>query len=74
MGEKLPVITAGQLRRALLRAGWTEVRQRGSHVRVERGKVSITIAEHGAHPIGRGLLATILKAAGMSRDELRRLL
>jgi len=37
MAEKLPVVTGGQLRRALRRAGWTEVRQRGSHVRLEKG-------------------------------------
>jgi len=41
---------------------------------MERGGVSVTIADHGTHPVGRGLLAAILKAAQMSPDELRRLL
>jgi predicted RNA binding protein YcfA (HicA-like mRNA interferase family) len=41
---------------------------------MQRGGVSVTIAEHGTHPVGRGLLAAILKAAGMSSDDLRRLL
>jgi predicted RNA binding protein YcfA (HicA-like mRNA interferase family) len=41
---------------------------------MERAGVSITIAGHGGHPVGRGLLAAILKAAQMSPDDLRRLL
>jgi predicted RNA binding protein YcfA (HicA-like mRNA interferase family) len=75
MSTRLPAITAGELRRALQRAGWVEDRQRGSHVRLERGSQKITIADHGAKvTIPRGTLSATLKQAGMTVDDLRRLL
>jgi predicted RNA binding protein YcfA (HicA-like mRNA interferase family) len=75
LSEKLPAITASQLRRALQRAGWTEIRQRGSHVRLEKDAVSITVADHGGSQIlPRGTLAGVLKLAGIRAEELRRLL
>ena len=36
MSTRLPVISGEQLIGALRRAGWTRVRTRGSHVRMER--------------------------------------
>jgi predicted RNA binding protein YcfA (HicA-like mRNA interferase family) len=75
LSEKLPAISAGQLRRALCRAGWVETRQRGSHVRLEKDGVSITVADHGGSQIlPRGTLSALLKAAGLPSEKLRRLL
>ena len=75
MSTRLPATTAGKLRRVLRRVGWVEVRQHGSHVRLERDGQSITIADHGDNTIiPRGTLGATLKQAGMTADELRRLL
>jgi predicted RNA binding protein YcfA (HicA-like mRNA interferase family) len=75
MSTRLPAVTAAQLRRALARTGWIETRQRGSHVRLERGGVKVTIADHGGSVVlPRGTLGGILKEARMTDDDLRALL
>jgi predicted RNA binding protein YcfA (HicA-like mRNA interferase family) len=75
MSTRLP---GGDSRAASTRSracGWIETRQRGSHVRLERGGVKITIADHGGSVIvPRGTLGGILKEARMTVDDLRTLL
>jgi len=73
MSTKLPVVTADQLRRALERAGFEAVRQTGSHVRMVKAERSTSIPMHTGN-VPRGLLAAILKQAGLTADHLRRLL
>ncbi len=62
--------------RGLRRAGWAEVRQRGSHIRLQKtvnNKVlKITVPAH--RPIKRSTLAHILKQAQLTVDEFLRLL
>jgi len=61
--------------RALERAGWEQRRTRGSHhYLVHPGKreaIAVPIHNRDMKP---GLLLAILKTAGLSRDEFRRLL
>jgi predicted RNA binding protein YcfA (HicA-like mRNA interferase family) len=70
--------TARELRTALLRAGFVELRQRGSHLqreRVELGGVRqrVTLSMHsGAVP--PGTLRAILREGGLTEADLRRLL
>jgi predicted RNA binding protein YcfA (HicA-like mRNA interferase family) len=71
MSEKIPAVGGSQLRRALKRDGWEEVRQRGSHVRLEKEDKSLTIPDHGGRIIPRGTLGAVLKAAGLTPDDLR---
>jgi predicted RNA binding protein YcfA (HicA-like mRNA interferase family) len=72
MSTKLPVVRGADLVRALRRAGWTEIRTRGSHVRLERGDAHVSVPLHD--PIKRGTLAAILADVGMTSDELRKIL
>ena len=69
--------TAKEVRRALIRAGFVEVSQRGSHLRLERvsnaGIQRVVIPMH-VGDLKTGTLHAILSAAGMSEDDLRRLL
>ena len=62
--------------RALERAGWTALRQRGSHVIMEgpgnRGRV--VVPAHGSRPVKPGILAAILKDADLSLERLREFL
>ena len=72
MGSKLPVVRGRDLVRALEHAGWTLVRTKGSHVRLERGSAHVTVPLH--NPVKRGTLAAILDDAQMTADDLRALL
>ena len=58
----LPVVQSNELIRALAKAGFEAVRQRGSHVRMRHpdGRVA-TIPVHAGQDIGRGLLRKILR-------------
>ena len=70
---KLPILSGRALVKALGKAGYKEVRQRGSHIRLECvGKNPITVPDHKV--IGRGLLRKILRDAELSPDEFVKLL
>ncbi len=49
---------------ALKRLGFIVVRQRGSHIRLERGTLAVTVPAHGS--IAPGTLQSILRQAGVS--------
>jgi len=71
---RLPELPARRVLAALRRAGFNEVRRRGSHrflVHVD-GR-SLTFALHDAERVGPKLLAKLLKDASISADEFRRL-
>ncbi len=64
---RMAQIVAARLIRALLRMGWIQLRQKGSHVVLGRGEARVT---GPAHPILKeGLARAILKQAGVSEDE-----
>jgi len=73
--SRLPVLQATDLLKALNKAGFKAVRQRGSHVRLRHddGRV-VTVPSHQGQDIGRGLLRKILRDAELSPDDLRELL
>jgi predicted RNA binding protein YcfA (HicA-like mRNA interferase family) len=63
--------------RALQRAGWVIVRQRGSHIRLQKrlsGGELLKIIVPAHRPIKRSTLAHILKDARLSVDEFNDLL
>lgn len=72
---KLPRVSAREMVRALVRAGYVEFRQKGSHLHLVReadGR-KVTVPVHGGDlPVG--LIAEILRQAGLSADDLRQLL
>jgi len=65
---KVPSLNYPQIVAAFERGGWTQVRQRGSHIRLQRrnatGVQKITVPAH--KPVKRSTLAKILKDAEMS--------
>ena len=71
----LPTIPGHRLIRALQRAGFEIVRQRGSHVRLRHpdGRIT-TVPVHSGQDVGRGLLRKILRDADLTADELLDLL
>ncbi len=73
---KLPVISGKEMAAALKKAGFAEVRQKGSHVSLEKvtpGKTYRTVVPMHQE-LGKGLILDILQQAGLSRDELFELL
>jgi predicted RNA binding protein YcfA (HicA-like mRNA interferase family) len=64
---KLPVVSGKERRKALERLGFTEARQRGSHLIMRRGEGGCTIPMHAE--IKTGTLSGILKQAGVSAEE-----
>jgi predicted RNA binding protein YcfA (HicA-like mRNA interferase family) len=73
---KLPSISGERLVRALKRAGFVELRQKGSHVSLEKRtleKVFKTVVpQHST--LSKGTLSDILKQAGLSIEQLLELL
>jgi len=73
---KVPSRDYDRLVRALARDGWVVVRQRGSHVRLQRQRgdrvQKLTVPAH--KPLKRSTLAHLLKAAGLTAERLSNLL
>lgn len=72
---RLPQVSGRQVVKALEKVGYRTVRQKGSHIRLindARSLLPISVPDHRI--IGKGLLHKILRDAGLSADEFRKLL
>ena len=68
--DKLPVVRAREVVRALHRLGFREDRQRGSHIRlIHPDGRSTSVPYHGAKDIPPKLLRQILKETKVSVQE-----
>jgi predicted RNA binding protein YcfA (HicA-like mRNA interferase family) len=76
MSEKLPRVDGQQLIRALERAGFERVRQKGSHVHLRResDRRRVTVPVHKGKTLPPGTLQGILRDAGVNAEKLRQLL
>jgi predicted RNA binding protein YcfA (HicA-like mRNA interferase family) len=77
MSKKLPVISGKQLISLMRSLGYITVRQRGSHIRLEKlteaGTHKITIPDH--NPIAKGTLSDILnKVAAWNQTSKKKLI
>lgn len=72
--SKVPSLNYDKLIKALQRDGWVIVRQKGSHIRlqkhIENEVLKIIVPAH--KPIKRSTLSHILKQARISVDEFMR--
>ncbi|HEX5019682.1 MAG TPA: type II toxin-antitoxin system HicA family toxin [Candidatus Binatia bacterium] len=72
----LPSLPFDRIIKALQRAGLVVVRQRGSHIRLQKrtaeGVLKITVPAH--RPVKRGTLSHIPKAAQLSVEQFNSLL
>jgi len=73
--SKLPSLTGKQVVKALRKAGFTVIRQKGSHafLRHPNGR-STVVPLHAGETIGPGLLRQIIRDAEMTCEEFRSLL
>ena len=74
--SRLPVVSSEQLVTALNKVGFVFIRQKGSHIRLEKqtdkGIIKLTVPRH--RMIKRGTLREIIKDAGLTVDEFNKLL
>jgi len=72
----VPSLPYDQVVRALQRDGWIVVRQRGSHIRLQKHTATETLklTVPGHRPIKRTTLSHILKQARLSIEEFNSLL
>lgn len=69
---KLPTLSGEELIKALKKAGFIIVRQKGSHVSLRKGAHKTVVPLHDE--LAKGTLLGILKQCGLSKEELIRLI
>jgi len=74
--SKVPSLNYDKLISALRKDGWVIVRQKGSHIRLQKttreGTLKLTVPAHS--PIKRSTLSHILKQAQLTSEQLSELL
>ena len=65
---KLPALSGRDLTKLLERAGFATVRQKGSHVSLQKAQFRTVVPLHDE--LAKGTLLGILKQCGMTRDDL----
>jgi predicted RNA binding protein YcfA (HicA-like mRNA interferase family) len=73
VSQRLPTVTAKVMVRVLLRSGFEELRQKGSHRIFGKGSCRVVVPMHSGD-LKPGTLKAILEAAGLSVDDLSDLL
>jgi predicted RNA binding protein YcfA (HicA-like mRNA interferase family) len=69
--NRLPVVTGSELIGALQRAGFTIIRQRGSHVFIKHPDgPTMVVPVHRGEALGRGLLMKIARDLELTRAQL----
>ena len=73
---KVPSLPYDQIIRALQRDGWVVVRQKGSHVRLQKrtSKEALKLTVPAHRPIKRSTLSHILKQVKLTVEEFNKLL
>ena len=73
---KVPSLNYDQVIRALRRDGWVIVRQRGSHIRLQKSTrmetLKLVVPAH--RPIKRSTLSHILKQADLTVSQFKKLI
>ena len=67
MPNKTNAMKCSELLRLLKKAGWMEISQKGSHIKMKHDSISDTIIfpNHGSQEMGKGLEMKIKKIAGL---------
>ena len=70
---KLPVLKPRQVIAALEKAGFRQVRQKGSHIQFKRGNLLVTVPNHPGD-LNPQVLKSIIRQAQMTPEEFINLL
>jgi predicted RNA binding protein YcfA (HicA-like mRNA interferase family) len=72
---RLPSLTGERIVKALGKAGFQILRQRGSHIYLKHPDGRATVVPmHKGESVGRGLVRKIMKDADLNQDEFLKLL
>jgi len=73
---KLPQVKAKEAIKVFEKIGFAHSRTRGSHyiMRREPDKGKVVVPLHGAKPLGKGLLLSLLTDANLTKEEFLKLL
>jgi len=74
MSHRLPMVSGREVVRALERAGLAADRERGSHVTLRGHGRAVTVRVHSNENLPAGMVASILRQAGLTAEQLQRLL
>ena len=69
---KLPVLSGIEFIKILQKASFHKVRQKGSHVSLQKNEFKVIVPLH--NELAKGPLLGILKQCGLSRDEFLKLI
>jgi predicted RNA binding protein YcfA (HicA-like mRNA interferase family) len=69
---RLPVVSGKELIALLEKNGFKVLRQKGSHVSLQKGTAKTVVPLHDE--LAKGTLLGIMKQCGLSRDDLHRLM
>lgn len=72
MSPHFPVMSGAEMIVALQRAGFMHVSQKGSHVKLRQADGRVVIVPNH-HELAQGTTRSILRQAGLSADEFRKL-
>ena len=64
---KLPRVSGAEVVKALVRLGFTQARQKGSHVVLRRGSIGCVVPLHSELKVGT--LASVLRQAQVTPEE-----
>jgi predicted RNA binding protein YcfA (HicA-like mRNA interferase family) len=70
--NKLPTLSGEDLIKALKRGGFQVIRQKGSHVSLQKGPYKTIVPLH--EELAKGTLLGILRQCGLSKGDLSKLL
>ena len=70
---ELPIVRPREVISALEKAGFIKIRTRGSHVQMKKGNLLVTVPFHN-RDLNRGTLASILRQAQITVEEIRDLM
>ena len=73
MGRKLRLVSGLRAAQKFQRAGWTLVRQRGSHMMLTHPEYKWTLSIPDHRELGFGLLRKLIKQAGMTIEQFNAL-
>jgi predicted RNA binding protein YcfA (HicA-like mRNA interferase family) len=65
---KLPILKSRQIITALEKAGFRQVRQKGSHIQIKRGNLLVTVPNHPGD-LNPQVLKSIIRQAQMTFEE-----
>ena len=66
---KLPIISGAEAIKAFKKAGWTQDRQKGSHVVLVKPDYRFVLTVPLHPELDRGTLRALIRAAGLTVDE-----